>query len=237
MRVKFTIAVCALLMLGLVVTQVNAQGFNVSKSETTVVEHGRNQMMGAIRLDYVATGGNIDDGRTIKVNYGSLRITSTGDPWSTNTTLPGGATLACGTERDAAPGNCDDTAATATVANDADTGVGTVTITLGTDARTAGAFVILRGVRADVSGSVCRRHDRGLHQFLGGRDRFRSHLSGQDRKRGRHGVHRQGRPDRETRASQPAPVQPRYSPRSLEPLSPPRRSPVNHGDGGLRQSL
>ena len=52
MRVKFTIAVCALLMLGLAVTQVNAQGFNVSKSETDVVQHGRNQMMGAIRLDY-----------------------------------------------------------------------------------------------------------------------------------------------------------------------------------------
>ena len=69
MRVKFTIAVCALLMLGLAVTQVNAQGFNVSKSETMVVQHGRNQMMGAIRLDYTRTGGNIDDGRTIKVNY------------------------------------------------------------------------------------------------------------------------------------------------------------------------
>ena len=37
MRVKFTIAVCALLMLGLAVTQVNAQGFNVSKSERDVV--------------------------------------------------------------------------------------------------------------------------------------------------------------------------------------------------------
>ena len=55
MRVKFTIAVCALLMLGLAVTQVNAQGFNVSKSETMVVQHGRNQMMGAIRLDYTLT--------------------------------------------------------------------------------------------------------------------------------------------------------------------------------------
>ena len=52
MRVKFTIAVCALLMLGLAVTQVNAQGFNVSKSERDVVQHGRNQVMGAIRLDY-----------------------------------------------------------------------------------------------------------------------------------------------------------------------------------------
>ena len=43
------------------------------------------------------------------------------------------------------------TAITATAANDADTGVGTVTISLGTGGRTAGSFVILRGVRADVS--------------------------------------------------------------------------------------
>ena len=77
MRVKFTIAVCALLMLGLAVTQVNAQGFNVSKSETDVAEHGRNQRMGAIRLDYTLSGGNIDDGRTITVNYSNLRITTT----------------------------------------------------------------------------------------------------------------------------------------------------------------
>ena len=93
MRVKFTIAVCALLMLGLAVTQVNAQGFNVSKSERDVAEHGRNQIMGAIRLDYTLTGGNIDDGRTIKVNYGTLRITSTG---ITNTDAASGATLECG---------------------------------------------------------------------------------------------------------------------------------------------
>ena len=35
------------------VSQANAQGgFIVSKSETDVVEYGRNQVMGAIRLDY-----------------------------------------------------------------------------------------------------------------------------------------------------------------------------------------
>ena len=66
-------------MLGLAVTQVNAQGFNVSKSETMVVQHGRNQMMGAIRLDYSRTGGNIDDGRTIKVTYGGLYLTGGGE--------------------------------------------------------------------------------------------------------------------------------------------------------------
>ena len=40
---------------------------------------------------------------------------------------------------------------TATVANHADTGVGTVTISMGTEGRVAGSSVILRGVRADVS--------------------------------------------------------------------------------------
>ena len=145
MRVKFTIAVCALLMLGLAATQVNAQGFNVSKSETDVVQHGRNQPMGAIRLDYTTSGGNIDDGRTIKVNYGSLGITSTA---IANSNAASGATLECG--EGFGTGTC--TAITATIANDEDTGVGTVTINMGTAGRAAGSFVILRGVRADTSG-------------------------------------------------------------------------------------
>ena len=78
MKSKWTILL-AVLMLGLAATQVNAQGFNVSKSERDVVQHGRNQMMGAIRLDYTNTGGNIDDGRTIKVTYGTLNLTGGGD--------------------------------------------------------------------------------------------------------------------------------------------------------------
>ena len=60
-------------------------------------------------------------------------------------------------------------------------------------------------------GSVCRGHDRGLDQFLVGPDRFRSHRSGKDRKRRRHGVHRHRRPRRCPRGGQPAPVQHRYS--------------------------
>ena len=53
MRARLTILLCALLMPGLAVSQAKAQGgFNVSKSETDVVEYGRNQAMGAIRLDY-----------------------------------------------------------------------------------------------------------------------------------------------------------------------------------------
>ena len=80
MPAKLTILMCALLMPGLAATQAKAQGFIVSKSETDVVEYGRNQMMGAIRLDYSHTGGNIDDGRTIKVSYGGLYLTGGGDP-------------------------------------------------------------------------------------------------------------------------------------------------------------
>ena len=143
MKSKRTILL-AVLMLGLAVTQVNAQGFNVSKSETDVAEHGRNQRMGAIRLDYTASGGNIDDGRTITVNYSNLRITTT-DIATDNAAT--GATLAC----DGGFGDPNCTVITATVANDADTGVGTVTISMGTLGRVAGSSVILRGVRADVS--------------------------------------------------------------------------------------
>ena len=169
MRVKFTIAVCALLMLGLVVTQVNAQGFNVSKSETTVVEHGRNQMMGAIRLDYVATGGNIDDGATIKVNYGSLRITSTGD--LAVDPAVGGATLACGTNVNDPAGSCG-----------ANRGHGYCWQRCRHRRRnghhhpgrlppgTAGDFRHSERRPSGCFGSVCRGHDRGLHQFHGGRE-------------------------------------------------------------------
>ena len=145
MRVKFTIAVCALLVMGMAATQVNAQGFLVSKSETDVVMHGRNQPMGAVRLDYSTSGGDVDDGRTIKVTYGALRITSTAVA-TDNAAV--GATLQCG----GGFGTDTCTSITATIENDKDTGVGTVTINTGTAGRVAGSFVILRGVRTDVSG-------------------------------------------------------------------------------------
>ena len=52
MRVKFTIAVCALLMLGTGGRPRSMRkGSTYPKARGTVVEHGRNQMMGAIRLD------------------------------------------------------------------------------------------------------------------------------------------------------------------------------------------
>ena len=53
MRVKFTIAVCALLVLALGASQAYAQaGYSVSRSIKTVVEHGKNQMMGDIEFAY-----------------------------------------------------------------------------------------------------------------------------------------------------------------------------------------
>ena len=145
MPAKLTILWCALLMPGLAVSQAKAQGFIVSKSETDVVEYGRNQVMGAIRLDYRGSGGDIDDGRTIKVSYGRLYLTG------------GGELLCAGTfntsdTAEEADGNCD-SGITAAIANHKDSGVGTVTITLGTARPAANqfAYVVLRGVRADVS--------------------------------------------------------------------------------------
>ena len=204
MPAKLTILLCALLMPGLAATQAKAQGFIVSKSETDVVEHGRNQAMGAIRLDYSRTGGNIDDGRTIKVSYGSLYLT-------------GGAELLCAgtfnrTDTEETANTSCDSGVEAAIANHKDSGVGTVTITLGTARPDANqfAYVVLRGVRADVSASVFWKQDPGLHQFLDGPHRFRSHRSGENRKPGRQGVHRQERHKRSHRESQPAPVQPRH---------------------------
>ena len=145
MRVGSTLLLCALLLSGPGLTRAGAQGFVVSKAETTVVQHGRNQEMGAIRLDYSHAGGDIDDGRTVTVSYGGLYLT-------------GGAELLCAgafnqvDSEDEADSSCDSGLA-ATLANHQDTGVGTVTIALGTARPDAGqfGFVVLRGVRADVS--------------------------------------------------------------------------------------
>ena len=78
MRVKFTIAVCALLMLGLVASQAYAQGeggYNVTKSSTLkkVVYGGNNQRMPALEFPYVTTGNraiNITTGGTITISFG-----------------------------------------------------------------------------------------------------------------------------------------------------------------------
>ena len=134
MRVKFTIAVCALLMLGLVVSQANAQGFSVSKAENSVVEHGRNQRMGALRLDYTDSGGNIDAGSKITVSYGLPITTATAD---------------FGVGGDAGDNlDCDTPITCATDAIAVAEDKMSITITL---ANVTGGGLTLRGVRADVS--------------------------------------------------------------------------------------
>ena len=52
MRVRFTILICALLVLGLAVSQVNAQGYRLGSEPTTWLMGGNNQELGAIRLTY-----------------------------------------------------------------------------------------------------------------------------------------------------------------------------------------
>ena len=159
------------------------------------------------------SGGNIDDGRTIKVNYGSLGITSTAIANRRRRCLR----CDIGVWRRFRNRQPNATDITATVANDEDTGVGTVTINMGTAGPDSDrVFRHSERRQSGHIGPVCRRYGHSLHQFLLGPDRFRSHRSGQDRKRGRHGVHRQGRPDRETRRSQPALVQHRQHNRSRD---------------------
>ena len=52
MRVKFTIAVCALLVLGLAVSQADAQGYRAASKSRNVVQTGNNQQLGDIRLTH-----------------------------------------------------------------------------------------------------------------------------------------------------------------------------------------
>ena len=137
MRVKFTIAVCALLVLALGASQAYAQGYGVSRSIETVVQHGKNQMVGEIQLDYDGSGGDIDAGATITITFGGLPIAVAG----TATCTGGVPALTC----------------TAAVAeNDEDTGAGTLTIatngeTNGGDATNVASRVNLAGTRLDVS--------------------------------------------------------------------------------------
>ena len=79
MRVKFTIAICALLVLGLAVSEVAAQGYRLSARVNTVVASGNNQELGALRLTYRATGNvHIPSNNTLDVTFGGLTVTSLG---------------------------------------------------------------------------------------------------------------------------------------------------------------
>ena len=138
-RVKFTIALCALLVLALGASQAYAQGFAVSKSIETVVQHGKNQMVGQIQLNYDADGGDLDAGETITITFGGLPIATLGTP-----SCEGGTSIDC--ENDDAE-----------FENDPDTGAGTLTIkpvresNFDTNGSLVGLMINLRGTRVDVS--------------------------------------------------------------------------------------
>ena len=77
MRVKFTIAICALLVLGLAVSEVAAQGYRLSARVNTVAASGNNQELGALRLTFKQTGNvHIPSNNTLDVTFGGLLITS-----------------------------------------------------------------------------------------------------------------------------------------------------------------
>ncbi len=81
MRVKFTIAICALLVLGLAVSEVAAQGYRLAARVNTVVASGNNQELGALRLTYKATGSvHIPSNSSIEVTFGGLTITVSTTP-------------------------------------------------------------------------------------------------------------------------------------------------------------
>ena len=93
-RVKFTIAVCALLVLALGASQAYAQagGYDVLRAIETVVQHGKNQMVGEIQLHYDGTGGIIDAGDDLTITFGGLPIAVDGEAVCTN-----GVSCAAGT--------------------------------------------------------------------------------------------------------------------------------------------
>ena len=131
-RVKFTIALCALLVLALGASQVYAQGYAVSRGIATVVQHGKNQAVGTIQLDFDDVGGgDLDAGETITITFGGLPIATAG-------------TVTC-----APPVICS-AAGALEFENDEDTGAGTITIkTTGTPSGMA--QIMLVGTRVDVS--------------------------------------------------------------------------------------
>ena len=143
MRVRFTILICALLVLGLAVSQVNAQGYKVSLRTNNVVMGGNNQELGAIRLTFktVDQGGfNIVRNDTIEITFGDLTITNA-------------ALVDADLNLEAAPdGFTNITGVTVSAKNDDDTDVGKVTLNFAAATPAMSQIVTLAGIRADVSG-------------------------------------------------------------------------------------
>ena len=135
MRAKLTILFCAVLVLALGASQAYGQagGYAISKSIETVAQHGKNQQVGIIQMDYDANGGDIDAGATITITFASggnglpINVAGTAD-------CSGGA-LSC---------------TPAAAENDEDTGAGTLTIETAGGAG-AGSMINLSGTRLDVS--------------------------------------------------------------------------------------
>ena len=133
MRVKFTIAICALLVLGLAVSQADAQGYRIASRVNDVVEGGNNQELGGLQLKYVDEGTpHIPENTEIEITFGGLTITN---PSAVTFVATGGISAST-----AAVGNIDD-----------DNKNQKVTITVAGTAAT-GDLLTLTGVRADVSG-------------------------------------------------------------------------------------
>ena len=80
MRAKLTILLCAVLVLALGASQAYAQsgGYDVLRGIETVVQHGKNQMVGEIQLHYDTTGGIIDAGSDLTFSFGGLPIAVNG---------------------------------------------------------------------------------------------------------------------------------------------------------------
>ena len=168
MRVKFTIAVCALLVLGLAVSQADAQGYRVSSRPHNVVQSGNNQELGAIRLTYIndaaaATGTavHIPANDTIKITFGGLTITN-----YAHISVEGNEDTYL-TARVGENAGEPATGATVEAANDKDTNVGTVTITIDT-----AATITLMGIRADVTGMDAGEQIIASVTSTGGSDDF-----------------------------------------------------------------
>ena len=143
MRVKFTIAVCALLVLGLAVSQADAQGYRVASKSRNLVQTGNNQQLGDIRLTHrEAAGGavHLSQNNTIEITFGGLTITN-----AAHITANG----AGGSAEDDYLMTADGAGGTVSAANDEDTDVGKITIEISAH---EGTFT-LSGVRVDVSGA------------------------------------------------------------------------------------
>ena len=129
MRAKVTLLMCALLMPGLAVTRADAQdGYLVSRDIATVAQHGKNQVVGDIQLEYSQDGGTIDAGETITITFGDLPIAAIG-------------TVTC------SGGTCNEELKR----DDAEDPAGTA-IAIAVSGQSEGNTILVSGARVDVSG-------------------------------------------------------------------------------------